>query len=90
MIITKIRQLDEKRPLKYFGKFQAIIDSDLCKSIRPITRDMGVIEFLRQLVHVDVGCFSYTMRKRQFLSQDRKNKEKRVLRFLTNSSIPSI
>ena len=41
-----------------------MIDNDPSKSTRSIDRDLGVYEFLiKQLVHEDIKCFSYKMRK---------------------------
>ena len=63
--------------LKFVCEIQTMVDNDSSKSIRSITKDMEVLEFLiRQVVHEDIQYFLYKMRKGQFLSKDMKDKRK--------------
>ena len=50
---------NKKRTPEVVGYIQVMIDKDPSKSIRSITRDMGVSEFLiRHLAHEDTHYFS--------------------------------
>ena len=45
----------DKKRTKSLGEIKAVIDNDPSKSIRTITRDIAMSEFLiRQLVHEDI------------------------------------
>ena len=55
---------NQKRPLEFVAEVRTIIENDLSKLIRPITKDMGENELpIRQLVHENIRYFSYKMRK---------------------------
>ena len=57
MVITKAWQLgsfDKERTSEFVGEIQTMIDNYPSKLIRPITKRIGVSEFLiRQVVHDD-------------------------------------
>ena len=83
IVITKIQAVrkpqsdrsDKKKTHESLADIEDIIDNDSRKSTRSIARDMGMSEFLIELVvHEDNLYFSYKMRKRKFLSEDRATK----------------
>ena len=54
---------------EFVDEIQIMTDNDSSKSIRFVSRDTGVSEFIiRQVVHEDIWYFSYKMRKGQFSS----------------------
>ena len=100
MVITKIRQLKSltlivlirKKPSKFVGGFQTMINNNASKSIRSLVGDVGVSEFIiRQLMSKDIWYFSYKIKKGQFLSHALKDNVKRLLQsFWTNWNTYSI
>ena len=83
-MITKVQHLGILtliilvRTHRFVDEIWAMINNDLSKSIRSITRDVRESEFLiRQVVNKDIQYFSYKMRKGQFLFQSRKKKKAR-------------
>ena len=64
-VVTKVRHLGSLtlivliRTPRFVNRIQAMIDHDLCKSIRLLARDVEMSEFLiRQVVHENIWCFS--------------------------------
>ena len=58
-----------KRTPEFLNEIQIMIDIDPYESIRSIARDMRVSEFLiRLILHKDMRCFLYKMRKGKKLS----------------------
>ena len=55
-----------KKRTEFLSEIQAMIDSDPIKSIRSIAMDIGVSEFLRNIVHEDIQYFSYRIKKSNF------------------------
>ena len=77
--------LIRKKNTEFVGKIQITIDNNSSKSIRSISRVMGLSKFLiKQVVHEDICFFSNKMRKGQFLLQAIKEKRKNCAAKLLN------
>ena len=70
---------DKKRTPKFVGEIQVMFDNDRSKSIKSITRDMGVSEFLiREVMQEDLWYFSsYNMINIQSFITSHKEQEER-------------
>ena len=90
MVIIKLWQLrsitdcPDKKRADFIGEILAIINKDPTKSLRSIAKDMGLSDFVRQIVYEDIWYFSYKVRKGKAFSLVMKDKRED---YTTNSSI---